>query len=151
MSSLNKHISVKNKRATFEYELIDTYTAGIVLRGTEIKSIRQNKVSINEAYCFFDREELYIKGMNIAVYEKASFTNHDPIRTRKLLLNKNELNKIFTKLSEKGLALIPLKLFSTDRGFVKIEIAVARGKKLHDKRDSIKERDVKREMDRSGF
>ncbi|MFN8415091.1 MAG: SsrA-binding protein SmpB [Cytophagaceae bacterium] len=148
MSDLSKDISIKNKKASFEYEFIDTYTAGIVLKGTEIKSIRQGKASIAEGYCFFEKGELWIKGMNISVYDKGTYNNHEPLRARKLLLNKDELDKLERKSEEKGLTIIPLKLFSTSRGFVKLDIALARGKKLHDKRASIKEKDIKREIDR---
>lgn len=148
MSDLSKDISIKNKKASFEYEFVDTYTAGIVLKGTEIKSIRQGKASISEAYCFFEKGELWIKGMNISVYENGTYNNHEPLRARKLLLNKDELEKLERKSEEKGLTIIPLKMFSTSRGFVKLDIALARGKKLHDKRASIKEKDIKREIDR---
>lgn len=143
---IHKNISIKNRRASYEYEFIDTYVAGMVLKGTEIKSIRQQKVSLQEAYCLFHGSELFIRGMHIAPYEEASFKNHDPIRERKLLLNKKELGKLEDKLKDKGLTIIPVKLFITDRGFAKLEIALAKGKKLFDKRENLKEKDAKREM-----
>ncbi|MCU0416662.1 MAG: SsrA-binding protein SmpB [Cytophagaceae bacterium] len=148
MSELAKEVSVRNKKATFEFEIVDTYTAGIVLKGTEIKSIRLGKVSIAEAYCFFEREELWVKGMNISVYDKGTYNNHEPLRTRKLLLQRQELIKLERQTEEKGLTIIPLKLFSTAKGLIKLDIALARGKKVHDKRASIKEKDIKRELDR---
>lgn len=139
-------VNIKNRKASYEYEYIDTYTAGIVLKGTEIKSIRESKVSLQESYCYFNKGELFIKGMHIAPYEQANVFNHDPLRDRKLLLHKKELKKIESALNEKGLTVIPTKLFISDRGHAKINIAVAKGKKLHDKRQSIKEKDMKREL-----
>ncbi len=141
-----KPVNIKNKRAYFDYEILDTYTAGIMLRGTEIKSIRLQKVSLSEAYCYFKEKELYIKSMNIGTYEMGTHFNHDPIRDRKLLLNKNELNKIQRKLEEKGLSIIPLRLFMSDRGLAKIDIGVGKGKKNHDKRESLKEKDAQKRI-----
>ncbi|EIM72599.1 SsrA-binding protein [Nitritalea halalkaliphila LW7] len=146
-----KIINIKNKKARFEYEFIDTYVAGITLKGTEIKSIREGKVSLTEAYCYFRRNELYIKQMHITPYSMATVYNHDATRERKLLLNRKELDKLETKFEEKGLSIVPVRLFVNDKGLAKVEIALARGKKLHDKRQGIKERDVKREMSRLSY
>jgi SsrA-binding protein len=141
-------VNIQNKKARFEYELLDIYTAGMQLLGTEIKSIRQGKASIAEAYCYMKDGELWIKGMNIAEYDFGNINNHDPIRERKLLLNKHELQKIEKKLKDTGVTIVPLKVFLTNKGLAKIDIAVARGKKMHDKRHSLKEKDIKRDMDR---
>lgn len=145
-------VNIKNKKATFDYELIDKYVAGIVLKGTEIKSIRMGKVNLTDGFCFFNNSgELFVKGIHISPYELGSFYNHTSDRERKLLLNKKELKKLLEKKNEKGLTIVPIRLFITDRGFAKLEIALARGKKLHDKRYSIKDKDMKREMDRMKF
>ncbi len=144
-------ISIKNRKAKFEYEFIDTYIAGLVLKGTEIKSIREGKVTLQDGYCYFKKGELYSKGVHISPYTQGSFYNHEETRERKLLLNKQELNKLETKMNEKGLTIIPTKLFINSRGLAKLEIALAKGKKIHDKRDSIKDKDVKREMERMKF
>ena len=146
-----KHINIKNRKASFEFSFIDKYVAGLVLLGTEIKSIREGKASLQEAYCFVSNGEAFVKGMHISVYEQGTIYNHDPVRERKLLLNKTELNKLQKKSEEKGLTIIPIRLFISDRGHAKLEIALAKGKKIHDKRDSIKEKDVKRDMDRNSF
>lgn len=147
-SRFSNDINIKNKKASFEYSFIETFEAGIVLQGTEIKSIREGKVSLQEAYCFIENEELFVKGMNISPYSQASFKNHDPIRTRKLLLSKKEIVKIASKHDEKGLTIIPVRLYVTQRGFAKMNIALAKGKKLYDKRNTIKEKDQKRELSR---
>lgn len=144
-------INIKNKRAKYEFEFIDTYMAGLVLKGTEIKSIREGKVNLQDGHCYFKSGELFVKNVHISPYVQGSFYNHTEDRERKLLLKRQELNKLESKMNEKGLTIIPLRLFINDRGIAKMEIALARGKKLHDKRDSIKERDVKREMDRMKF
>lgn len=141
-------INIRNKRARFEYELIDTYIAGLVLQGTEIKSIKEGKVNLQDGYCYFNKGELYVKGISITPYSQGTHFNHEAARERKLLLKRSELGKIEGKVEEKGLTMVPLRLFINARGFAKLEIAVARGKKLHDKRDSIKERDIKRELSR---
>lgn len=138
-----------NRKAKYEYTYIDQYTAGLQLHGTEIKSIRSKDVSIAEGYCTFINDELFILNMHIAPYEQASFSNHEPKRQRKLLLTKNELKKISNKMKDEGLTIIPTRLFISDGGFAKLNIAVAKGKKIHDKRDNIKDRDVKREIDRA--
>ncbi|MBC7451030.1 MAG: SsrA-binding protein SmpB [Cytophagales bacterium] len=145
---ITKNVNIKNKKASFEYEFIETYQAGIMLKGTEIKAIRMNKASISEAYCFFDGGELWMKNLNISMYENSSFMHHDPLRVRKLLLRKTELKKLYVNSKEKGLTIIALRLFTNDRGFAKIEIALAKGKKLFDKRESIKEKDNTRELQR---
>jgi len=142
-------IIVKNRKALFEYSLLDTYHAGIQLLGSEIKSIRAGKANLQEAYCFFIGNELFIKGMHIAEYSHGGYANHDPVRQRKLLLKRTELRKIKNKLKEKGLTVIPIKLYINERGFAKLEIAVAKGKKLFDKRQNIKNKDIKRELDRT--
>jgi SsrA-binding protein len=141
-------VEIKNKKAKFEYHLLDKYVAGIQLHGTEIKSIRQSKASIVEAYCKFEKGELYVFNMYIAEYENASHYNHDPKRKRKLLLNKTELNKIERKLKDVGLTIVPVLLFINDGGLAKLQIAVAKGKKLYDKRDDLKQKDLKREIER---
>ncbi|WP_271711697.1 SsrA-binding protein SmpB [Marinigracilibium pacificum] len=148
---IQKQVNIKNKKASFEFEWLEQFTAGIVLKGTEIKSIRQGKANLQEAYCVFHKGELWVKSMHISPYEQASFKNHEPKADRKLLLNKREIEKLQGKMEEKGLAIIPTKLFINERGFAKVNIALAKGKKLHDKRDSIKEKDIKRELQRQQF
>ena len=145
------NVNIKNRKASFEYEFLEKYVAGMALRGTEIKSIREGKVNLQEAYCAFYDDGLYVQNMHISAYEEGNILNHEPLRQRKLLLRKKELAKMKTKLEEKGLTLVPTRMFITDRGFAKLEIALARGKKLHDKRDSIKEKDMKRELSRIKF
>jgi SsrA-binding protein len=141
-------INIKNKQASFQFELIEKLVAGIALMGTEIKSIREGKVNLQDGFCYFNNGELFTKGINITPYSQGTHYNHEAARERKLLLKKSEILKLESKVEEKGLTLIPIRLFITERGFIKLEIALARGKKLHDKRDSIKERDVKRELSR---
>lgn len=146
---MQKNINIKNKRARFEYEIVDTYTAGIVLTGTEIKSIRNSKASIAESFCEFnDAGELFAINMTIEEYLYGNYYNHKPKAERKLLLNRRELKKLQKDVQAKGLTIVPLRLFINDQGFAKLEIALAKGKKLYDKRDSIKDRDVKRDLDR---
>ncbi len=144
-----KTVNIRNKKAAFEYAFLDTYVAGMVLKGTEIKSIRMAKVQMNDAYCFFERGELFITHLHISEYERGSIYNHEPTRMRKLLLKKRELSKLESKLKDKGLTIIPIRLFVSDRGFAKLEIALAKGKKIYDKREGIKDRDVQRELDRN--
>ncbi len=141
-------IKIKNKKASFEYHLLDIFTAGIQLQGTEIKSIREGKASLIDAYCSFSGTELYVRNMHIAEYVLGTHYNHEPKRDRKLLLNKKELRKILTKTKEKGLTIIPTLLFINEKGLAKLEIAIAKGKKLYDKRESLKTKTVKRELDR---
>jgi SsrA-binding protein len=138
------NIDIKNKRASFDYEFLDTCTAGIVLSGTEIKSIRAGKAALADAYCYFVNGELYVKNMHIAEYGWGGFSNHDPRRDRKLLLHRKELQKLFRRHKEKGLTIVATRLFISDRGFAKLVIALARGKKAYDKRASIKEKDLRR-------
>ena len=146
---LQKKINIKNKKARFEYEILDKFTAGIVLGGTEIKSIRESKASISESFCEFnDRGELFIINMQIDEYSHASHYNHKPKAERKLLLNKQELKKLFKEVNTSGLTIIPLNLFLNDRGLAKLNIALAKGKKLYDKRETMKDRDNKRDLDR---
>jgi SsrA-binding protein len=144
-----KELNIRNKKARFEYHLEDIYQAGIQLSGTEIKSIRNGKASILESYCIHSNGEVWIRNMHITEYENGSFYNHKPRADRKLLLNKSEIDKIEKFLKTKGNPLIPLKLFLSEKGWVKVEIACAIGKKLHDKRQDLKEKDDKREMDRA--
>ncbi len=136
----------KNKRVFFDYEVFDKIEAGIVLTGTEIKSIRNSKVNINGSFCIFQDNELYIRGTDIAIYDEGSYLNHDPKRDRKLLLHRKQLNKLKTKLDEKGLTIVPIKLYPNENGIYKIEIGLGKGRKTQDKRDYIRERDTKREM-----
>ncbi len=140
-------INIKNKKAYFNYEIVEKFTAGIVLTGSEIKSIRQGKASLNDAYCKFIGNELYVL-MKISEYSHGGAYNHDPDRKRKLLLKKRELRRLQKKVQEKGFTIVPLRLYINDRGLAKLEIALARGKKQHDKREDIKRRDQKREMAR---
>lgn len=149
MSKFSSDINIKNKKASFNYEFIDLYEAGLQLLGTEIKSIREGKASIQEAYCAFKNEELFVINMNISPYTEASFTNHSPTRTRKLLLHKKELDKLFKKKKDNGLTIVPTKLFINDKGIAKLNIALAKGKKIHDKRETLKDKDAKRQMDRA--
>ena len=138
----------KNRKASFEYFFLDEFTAGIQLTGTEIKSVRNNQVSIAEAYCVFDKSDLVIRNMNIEHYKEGTYNNHEPRRDRKLLLNAKELKKLTGKLKDKGLTIIPIRLFINERGLAKIHISLAKGKKNYDKRESIKQKDVKRQLDR---
>ena len=136
-----------NRKAKYEYTFLEQFTAGIQLFGTEIKSIRNKDVSITEGYCTFKGTELFILNMHIAHYEQGTYNNHEPKRERKLLLNKQELKKLGGKLKDKGLTIIPTRLFISDNGLAKINIALAKGKKIHDKRDGIKDRDIQRDVD----
>ncbi|WP_339653707.1 SsrA-binding protein SmpB [uncultured Maribacter sp.] len=142
-------INIKNKKAHFEYELMDKFTAGIVLAGTEIKAIREGRASITESFCEFnDRDELFVINMQIDEYSHASHFNHKPKAERKLLLQKRELKKLSKEVKTSGLTIVPLRVFLNDRGLAKMQIALAKGKKLYDKRDSIKDRDNKRDLAR---
>ncbi len=144
-----RNISIKNKRAAFDYELLSTYNAGIVLVGTEIKSIRQGKASLVDTFCFFSNNELWVKNMNITEYFYGSYNNHLPRRDRKLLLNRKELDKIRRQTKETGFTIVPIQLYLDEKGLAKIQIAVAKGKKSYDKRESLKAKDDKRVMDRA--
>lgn len=139
---------IKNKKATYEYFLLEEFTAGIVLSGTEIKSIRKGKVSLVDSYCSFTNNELFLKNSHIAEYEFGNLNNHEPKRDRKLLLNKKELRKIQKKIKEKGLTVIPVNMFINKDGLCKVTISIAKGKKLHDKSNSIKAADIKRDTNR---
>jgi len=141
-------INIRNKQASFQYELLDKYVAGIQLMGTEIKSIREGKVNLQDGYCYFNNGECFVKGINITAYAQGTHYNHEAARERKLLLKKPELKKLESKVEEKGLTLVPTRLFINERGLAKLEIALGKGKKLHDKRESIKDRDIKRELSR---
>jgi len=147
--AISSSVNIKNKRASFEYHLLDKYVAGLGLLGTEIKSIREGKANINDSFCSFFEDGLYIRNMHIAEYSYGSFYNHEAKRDRKLLLTKKELKKLKEKGEEKGYTIVPLRIFINDRGFAKIEIALAQGKKDFDKRETIKDRESKRELDRA--
>ena len=146
--ALQQKISIKNKRAEFDYEIIERFSAGIALKGSEIKALRDGGGSINEAFCFMRDNELFIKNMNIPEYSHGGYTNHEVLRLRKLLLTKRELRRIDAKIRERGFAIIPIRLIMSDRGFAKIEICLGRGKKTFDKRNTLKSKDSKREIDR---
>jgi SsrA-binding protein len=141
-------MEISNRSAYHEYFIEDKYVAGLVLAGTEVKALRAGKASFNDAYCFFHKGELWIKSLHISEYSHGTSNNHDPVQERKLLLQKKELRKLENKMKEKGHTLIPLKIFFTEKGFAKIEIGLGKGKKLHDKRETIKDRDVQREIKR---
>jgi SsrA-binding protein len=145
---LDKDVQIKNKRASFEFILMDRYECGLQLMGSEIKSIRQGKASIIEAYCFVHNNEVWVKNMNISEYKEASLNNHAPKRERKLLLRKNEIEKIVSKLKNKGFTLIPTLLYINENGYAKLQIHLAKGKKLFDKREALKTKDANREMAR---
>lgn len=146
---MSSKINIKNRKASFEYQFIATFIAGISLLGTEIKSIRNNKANISDAHCVFIDNDLYVKNLHIAEYPNGGYTNHEPKRERKLLLNRQELTKMFGKVTEKGNSIIPIRLFVNEKGKAKLEIALAKGKKVYDKRESIKIKDQKRDMDRT--
>ena len=144
----NKSINIKNKRAFFDFEIMDRYDAGIQLCGTEIKSIRESRASLVDAYCYFINNELWTKGMNISEYFYGTYNRHEPRRERKLLLHRKELNKLERKVKETGLTIVPLRLYINEKGLAKLEIALAKGKKQHDKRETLKQKDTSREIDR---
>ena len=143
-----KNINIKNRRASFDYEIGDTYTAGLVLTGTEIKSIRGGKASLADSYCVIDNNEVWVKGMNISEYFYGSYNKHTAKRDRKLLLNRKEIAKLRKASEDPGYTIVPLRIFINDRGYAKLVIGVGRGKKQFDKRQSIKEREDKRYLDR---
>ena len=146
---MSTDLNIKNKKAYFEYHILETFTAGIQLLGTEIKSIREGKANINDAFCTFLNGNLYIRNMHISEYSHGSFYNHESKRDRALLLNKKELKKLKEKGEEKGFTIVPLSLFISTRGFAKLQIGLGQGKKVYDKRETMRERDVKIEMDRA--
>lgn len=148
-TSVPQKVEIKNRKASFDYELLDVYTAGIVLVGTEIKSLRLGKASLVDAFCYFHNGELWLKGANISEYFYGSYNNHVARRERKLLLNAKELRRMQADVQSPGVTIVPLKLFINERGLAKIVVAVARGKKQYDKRASIREREDKRSMDRA--
>lgn len=141
-------MEIKNRSAYFEYYIDEKYTAGMVLTGTEVKSLRAGKASFNDSYCIIHKGELWIRSLHIAEYSHGTVNNHDPLRERKLLLTKREIKKISGKLKEKGYTIVPLLIFFNEKNLVKIEIGLGKGKKLHDKRETIKQRDVQREIKR---
>ncbi len=142
-------INIKNRRASFDYEFIEEYNAGIILTGTEIKSVRAGKASLIDSYCYFDKGELWVKGIHIAEYRLGTYYNHEEKRERKLLLTRKELRKLERNVKETGLTIVPTKMFLTEKGWVKLRIALARGKKEYDKRESLKLKDAKKDMDRA--
>jgi SsrA-binding protein len=137
---------IRNRQAYYDYFIDDKYDAGMVLTGTEVKSLRAGRASFNDSYCYFHRGEMWIKSLHIAEYSHGTSSNHDPLRERKLLLNKKELRKIESKIKEKGITVVPLRIFFSDKGIAKIELGLGKGKKLYDKRETIKQRDNQREM-----
>ena len=141
-------MEIRNKTASFEYFIEDKFDAGMVLTGTEVKAIREGKVSFVDSYCLIDHGELYVKGLHISPYSFGSYANHPPLRDRKLLLKKREINKIMQKLKEKGFTIVPLRIYFNERGYAKIQVGLGKGKKLHDKRESIKQRETDREIKR---
>jgi SsrA-binding protein len=142
-------LNISNKKAYFEFEILEKFTAGIVLKGTEIKSIRNGKVNMSDAFCSFITSELFVRNLHISEYEMGTHYNHAPKRERKLLLKKKELKKLLAKVKERGLTIIPLRMFLGSTGYAKLDIGLAKGKKIYDKRDSIKEKDQKRDMARA--
>lgn len=143
---MSNNVVIKNRKASHEYFFLDTYVAGIQLVGVEIKSIRKGEVNLSEAYCIFQNGELYLKNTHISPYENAGFVKVDPLRDRKLLLNKNELRKLSEGISRKGLTIVPTKMFINDRGLCKVEVCLCQGKKNYDKRESLKEKDMKKRV-----
>lgn len=141
-------MEIRNRSAYYEYYIDDKYVAGMVLTGTEVKSLRAGKASFNDAYCIFHQDEIFLRSLHIAEYTHGTHNNHDPLRERKLLLTKRELKKLQAKIKEKGYTIIPLRIFFNEKNFLKLEIGLAKGKKLHDKRESIKQRDTERELKR---
>jgi len=150
MILMQNRINIKNKKAYFDFEIIEKYLAGIQLKGTEIKSLRHGKASLGDSYCYFVKNELWIKNMSITEYENATHFNHDPYRDRKLLMNRRELNKLEKQTREKGLTIVVLRVLINEKGLAKAEIGLARGKKQYDKREAIKKKDMKRDMERFG-
>ncbi len=143
-----RNINIRNKRATFDYEILETWTAGIVLTGTEIKSLRLGKASLIDSYCYMSGGELWLRGLNISEYFWGTYNNHEPRRDRKLLLQRREIDKIGRALQDKGLTVVALRVFINERGLAKVAIGLGRGRKQFDKRDYIKEKDARREIDR---
>jgi SsrA-binding protein len=148
MAKQAQQLNIQNRKASFEYELLLRMDAGIQLSGTEIKSVRAGKVSLTESYGVFVKNELYLRNMHIEEYAQGNIYNHEPKRDRKLLLNKTELNKLQSKLKDKGLTIIPLRMYLSESGYAKVEIALAKGRKLYDKRENLKQKDIQRNMQR---
>jgi SsrA-binding protein len=148
VAKISNTVNIENRKAKFDYQFLDIFTAGIVLKGTEIKSIREGKAGLADSYCYFKNDELFVKNFHITEYDNASFYNHEPLRERKLLLSRQELDKLLKKVKDQGLTIVPIKLFISDRGFAKLNIALAKGKKAFDKREDIKKKDLEREMNR---
>jgi SsrA-binding protein len=148
VAKISNTVNIENRRARFDYQFMDEYTAGLVLRGTEIKSIREGKAGLSDSYCYFRNDELFVKNFHITEYGDASFYNHEPLRERKLLLSRQELNKLLRKVKDQGLTIIPVRLFINDKGYAKLNIALAKGKKAYDKREDIKKKDLERELNR---
>ena len=148
MAEKQQNINIKNKKASHDYEFLEKYVAGIILTGTEIKSIKLGKATLVDSYCYFTNHELFLKGMHVSEYEWGSYSNHEPKRDRKLLLTKKELTKLFKRSAEKGLTIVAYHLFINEKGLAKVDIALARGKKQFDKREDMKKKDADREMDR---
>ncbi len=148
MAKISNTVNIENRRAKFDYQFLETFTAGLVLKGTEIKSIREGKAGLADSYCFFKNDELYVRNLHIAEYQDASFYTHEPLRERKLLLSKQELGKLLKKIKDQGLTIVPTKLFISESGYAKLNIALAKGKKDFDKRDDIKKKDIERELNR---
>ena len=148
MAKISNTVNIENRRAKFDFQFLDTFTAGLVLKGTEIKSIREGKAGLADSYCFFRNEELFVRNLHIGEYQNASFYKHDPLRERKLLLSRQELNKLLKKVKDQGLTIVPVKLFISENGYAKLNIALAKGKKEFDKRNDIKKKDIEREMSR---
>ncbi len=146
-----KALNIVNRKANFEYHVESKFTAGLVLNGTEVKSIRSGNANISDAFCILENNEILIRNMHISEFKQGSYNNHDPMRFRKLLLNKSEIKKIINKLKDKGTAIFPLKLYANDRGFLKLDIGVGKGKKAFDKRDDIKQKDIQRELSKLKF
>ena len=146
---MKNDVNIKNKRASFDYEFLEEYNAGMVLTGTEIKSIRAGKASLVDSYCYFHRGELWVKGMNISEYRLGTYYNHEAKRERKLLLTHKELVKLERKVRETGLTIVPVRIFLNEKGYAKMRIALAKGKKEYDKRETLKLKDAKKDMDRA--
>lgn len=151
MAKKQKPVYIKNRPATYEYAIEDKLSAGIVLVGSEIKSIRAGKVSFADSYCFFYEGELWVKNLNIAIYENAGYAGHMPTRERKLLLTRRELNRWLAKIKEKGMTIVPLSIYTNEKGLAKMDIGLGKGKKLYDKRQSIKEKDLQRAMKNDNY
>jgi SsrA-binding protein len=146
-----KPVNIVNRKAGFEYHLDLKFTAGLVLSGTEVKSIRSGNANISDAFCMIENGELVIRNMHISEFKQGSYNNHEPMRTRKLLLTKQELKKLGNRIKEKGTAVYPIKLYANERGFLKLDIGIGKGKKSFDKRDDIKQKDIQRELSKIKF